>query len=263
MSDGLGGRLDGQFGGGDPARDIWRALSVVVDTGGYLNLGYSGPGQSHLVGHPQRRLVDRVGEGLRRAGVSTGDRLVDLGCGRGGPLARLEATLGVDGVGVDLVARNLHLARARRRVDPPAVLRGDIRSLALATDALDAATSIDALVYVDDRRRVFEEARRVVRPGGVLAATDLLRGPSMAGGDPSLERFRATWGFAPLRDRPELEAAIEAADLEVEAAEDLTPYSLEPIRGWARRYRALRRGPARRLIDAAVERLGLDPAMVA
>lgn len=259
MSGELPERLEGQFGPTDPARDIWRALSVVVDTDAYLNLGYSGPGQSHLVGHPQRRLVDRVGDALLAAGVGHGDRLADLGCGRGGPLERLEDTLEVEGVGIDLVAHNLHLARARDRSRYLDLVQGDFRSMPVGTDRLDAAVAIDALVYVPDVEEVFEEVGRAVRPGGTVVVTDLVVDPAGAVPEEALERFERAWGFADLRVESDLASLVDDHGFVTEGMADLTPYSLDRIEGWARRYRKLRQGPARTLVDGLVRRVGLEP----
>ncbi|QZP38735.1 class I SAM-dependent methyltransferase [Halobaculum magnesiiphilum] len=117
---------------------------------------------------PERPLVDSF-----LADLSAGDRLLDAGCGQGTPvLNRLPA--GVEGVGVDLSASMLDLARERTDA---ALVRGDLTRLPVASNVADAATALHSVIHVpvSEHPAVFGEFARVLRPGGRLyltAATD-------------------------------------------------------------------------------------------
>jgi len=106
---------------------------------------------------------------LARAGVwlHPSDRILDIGCGSGGLVARLRE-LGFDAFGVDVEA-----TWAQRPVWQHAWftrLSGD-NNHALPFDAahFDVVLTTQVLEHVRDLDSFFAEAARVLRPGGVMA----------------------------------------------------------------------------------------------
>lgn len=104
--------------------------------------------------------------------LAPGGRLVDLGCGRGGPGMWLAREAGADLVGVDVAPEGV--AEARSRVAEFG-LQGRARFTAAsctetgeADDLFDAAVSIDALWMITDKAAAFREIARILRPGGRL-----------------------------------------------------------------------------------------------
>ncbi|MDQ0714038.1 SAM-dependent methyltransferase [Streptomyces luteogriseus] len=104
--------------------------------------------------------------------LAPGGRLVDLGCGRGGPGMWLAREAGAELVGIDIAPEGV--AEARSRVAEFG-LRGRARFTAAsltgtgeADNTFDAAVSIDVLWMVTDKVAAFREIARVLRPGGRL-----------------------------------------------------------------------------------------------
>ncbi|MCW2945526.1 MAG: putative methyltransferase [Actinoallomurus sp.] len=92
------------------------------------------------------------------------DRLcLDLGCGGGAHVPAL-TSLGWRVIGVDISARQLHIAR---RTGLSAVV-GSADRLPLADESFDAVATIMTTTDFDDLRLVFAEAWRVLGPGGRL-----------------------------------------------------------------------------------------------
>lgn len=107
---------------------------------------------------------------LRCAGFAPGARVLDLGCGVG-VATKLLRRHGCEALGLDLVAKRLALAR---RADPAlAMVAGDAHHLPFADGSLDGILTECALSLVGYTAATLAECRRVLRPGGRLAITDL------------------------------------------------------------------------------------------
>ncbi len=142
----------------------------------------------------------------------SGWRILDVGCGTGGPACVLAGELGAAGVlGIDVEPQIL--ARAERRV-AAAGLEGRITlrlvtpgPLPFADSAFDCVFSKDSLIHIADKEGLFREILRVLKPGGVFAASDWLAGENAAA-DPAMRRFLA---IEPLDFRMATAAETEAA----------------------------------------------------
>lgn len=62
------------------------------------------------------------------------------------------------------------LAQAEKNGYP--TVRGDVRSIPLASETLDAVVSVDAVHHLPDVDAVLNEVRRVLRPGGAFVVRD-------------------------------------------------------------------------------------------
>jgi SAM-dependent methyltransferase len=103
----------------------------------------------------------------------TGPRLVDVGCGRGGPGLWVAKASGAQLVGVDIARAGLEAgAAAAVALGVSAEYRlGSFEALPLEDDAADVVMSVDAFLFTPDKQAAFHELARVVRPGGRLAMT--------------------------------------------------------------------------------------------
>ncbi len=109
---------------------------------------------------------------LRLAGPVAGRDMLDLGCGNGYLCRRLAAE-GACATGVDPSPSMVAAARQRETEDPLGVryLRAGAENLGVLPDgAFDLVIANHVLSAVADLSAALAEARRVLRPGGVLVA---------------------------------------------------------------------------------------------
>jgi ubiquinone/menaquinone biosynthesis C-methylase UbiE len=106
--------------------------------------------------------VDRVAS---LAALRRGDRVLDVGCGIGGPALRLARRHGCVVTGISTSAENVSTARASAAGDATFDV-GDGSDLPFASSSFDAVWMIETADLIPDKPRLFGELARVLRPGG-------------------------------------------------------------------------------------------------
>lgn len=114
---------------------------------------------------------------LDAAAFPPGARLLDIGCG-GGEALRLALARGLDCVGVDHSPPLLEQARAAGLSGR--VQMAEAQNLPFPDAAFDGAFLECALSAMEERPLVLAEARRVLKPGGLLLCSDLFASPELA-----------------------------------------------------------------------------------
>ncbi|NJD26085.1 MAG: methyltransferase domain-containing protein [Betaproteobacteria bacterium] len=118
----------------------------------------------------------------RAAGLRSTDRVLDIGSGIGGTSRCLAKEFGCRVTGIDLTdeyCRVASLLTAKVGLDELIDYRqGDATNLPFADNEFDVVWTEHVAMNIPDKRRLYSEMYRVLKPGGTLAIYDVLAGPS-------------------------------------------------------------------------------------
>lgn len=119
-----------------------------------------------------------------RMNLSADSRALDIGSGLGGPARTLAETYECHVTGIDLTQAFCDAAEALsdwvNLAGKVTFCQGDATDLPFEDNQFDAAMTIHVAMNIWAKDRVYAEARRVVKPGGIFAVYDVLQGE---GGD--------------------------------------------------------------------------------
>ncbi len=113
-------------------------------------------------------------------GIETRDkRILDIGCGIGGPALEMAATFGAEVVGIDLeaplVERAIAAAQRKGLSDRCTFRTVEVGPLAFPDESFDIVVTSGALTQTKDKDSVFRDCFRVLRPGGSLSCYDWMK----------------------------------------------------------------------------------------
>ena len=132
-----------------------------------------------LVGESFEHSIQRIEYYLAlRTNIQPTSKVLDLGCGVGGPMRNIQQFTGADITGVTINEYQVRVANqycAQKGIDDKCrAQQGDFQKLAeqFKPNTFDAAYAIEATCHSPDRRVCFKGVNRCLKKGGLFAALD-------------------------------------------------------------------------------------------
>ena len=159
--------------------------------------------------------------------LSKDSRVLDLGCGLGGPARYVAATTGAHVTGIDLTREFVDTARTLTEwtslSDRIELVQGSILDLPFEENSMDAAYMIHVGMNIADKEGLAREVARVLKPGATFALYDVMQvgGGAMTYPAP----WASTSDLSALAPPDTYEAALEVAGFEVGERIDRTAFA--------------------------------------
>ena len=205
--------------------------------------------QDHYGGVPANDIL------AQKAGVQSEHIVLDVCSGVGGPSRYLAYRYGCRVVGLDFTESRNRAAQYLTRLvglDHSVSYRhGNALAMPFGDAEFDVAMGQEAWCHVPDKARLIEECARVLRPGGVIAFTDILRQPALA--DPEWQKLAREMTYADLGSFERYRTLLEQNGFAIESCDDLSDDWAEILKNRLAMYRNLKDETIRRFGAAHYE----------
>ena len=132
-----------------------------------------------------RRRIQPPAQLIERSGIKKGMRVLDLGCGSGAFTPFIARTVGEKGKVYALDIQANMLKQLENKLSKPEnkdirnikLIEGNAYELPFDDNTLDLVNMVTVLQEIPDRNKALQEVKRVLKPGGILAVTELFPDP--------------------------------------------------------------------------------------
>jgi SAM-dependent methyltransferase len=161
-------------------------------------------------------------------GFGADSHVLDVGCGVGGPTLRLARLTGAHMVGVNIVPRQIEIARIRASDEGLGAMvrfdHGDGMHLPYLDRCFDGVVVFESGCHMPDKSGFYQECARVLKRGGRFLGVDWMRAANLSRADYAryIDPICVLHGIPDLIGVDEFASALGVSGLALESVEDLT-----------------------------------------
>jgi ubiquinone/menaquinone biosynthesis C-methylase UbiE len=198
----------------------------ILDTLRARGIALEGLTEAVLLDHDQDHFGGTAANDIliAKAGLQPHHRVLDVCSGMGGPARYLALRVGCHVVGLDFTASRhrsaQHLTRLVGLDHLVAFRHGNALDMPFEDASFDAVIGQEAWCHVPEKPRLIRECARVLKPGGAIAFTDILRRPALSEAEKA--RLADEMTFPTLESLEGYAALLEANGCEVTVRDDLS-----------------------------------------
>lgn len=181
-------------------------------------------------GEPFRQAIARHEHYLAlKMGIQEGSKVLDVGCGVGGPAREIAKFSGANIVGLNnndyQIERATHYAKKEGLANQLSYVKGDFMQMSFPDNSFDAVYAIEATVHAPSLEGIYSEIFRVLKPGGVFGVYEWLMTDAYDNSNPAHRKIRLDIeqgdGISNMEKIEVALAAVKAAGFTLELNEDL------------------------------------------
>lgn len=199
-----------------------------------FHFAHTATNESHA--DSMKRHEHRVAEHL---GVKASDRVLDVGCGVGGPAREIARFSGAHVTGITLNAYQVERAKIHTKNEgmegKVEFKQMDFTKTEFADASFDNAYAIESTCHAHQLEDVYAEAYRVLKPGGKFFIYEWIKAAGFDGNNAEhldiLRDIEYGNGLPPLRTLDDVKKAAKTAGFVIEKEHDLAQDS-EGVRSW-------------------------------
>lgn len=182
---------------------------------------------------------------LLRLGLQAGEKVLEIGCGQGGPAMYMARYYGVHVHGIEFSQNMFNLGTERLAVEEACVKQrvhyelADATTVQLKKDFYDVIYSKDAILHIKDKTKLYKNCKGAVCPGGRLFITDWCRGDKQLSQSFTDFFYKSAYNIETISSNVQ---HMEAAGFKDVKAEDLTQEMIKNIEHSLQQFRSTKQG---------------------